>query len=77
VSDGRPDERDQAITELAHVARSLLDGVIEQGEMPKSVTAALRNKIEHYAALAAREDEPLPPDHTGTCSVPLLPEEKS
>ena len=49
-SEIRPDERDEAIIELAHVARELLNGVIDKGEIPASIYGALRNKIEYYAS---------------------------
>jgi len=42
-----PDPKNQAIEELAHVARALLS---DRKDLPGVVRVALENKIDYYAA---------------------------
>jgi hypothetical protein len=42
-------DKDEAIRELAHVARCLLDRLDEVDQEPKIFRDALRNKVAYYA----------------------------
>jgi hypothetical protein len=46
------EQKDEAIQELAMVATSLLNRVEHVDRLPRSIVAALRSKIDHYAAVA-------------------------
>lgn len=45
-------EQDEAIIELANVARGLLERLDELNDSPISIRRAIRNKIEYYASRA-------------------------
>lgn len=46
------DDKDTAITELAHVAASLLTALRDAKAISGSIDAAISNKIEYYRSFA-------------------------
>lgn len=46
------DDKDVAITELAHVARKLLEQIRDTSNLPGILDQAITNKIDYYASFA-------------------------